>query len=390
MIGQSFTRYLKERPPRYLPKLQLFVEFLKLKVEEGISRSSYINNNSYGLRLLSEIIKATDLSTLLIPNDPYNRLGYNLFDITRDLEKYIDVRNGKHTTKSLFVQSKNRCFELITPARRNNPLLDIPFDKDYNDPKWSTIRPLRIVDMSPCDLTFKVYNDQLDYYSRGPNYAVYSLDCFALVSKFVAYYKLKPMSDLDQCISNFLHYEIIVPTLLNDSVSLWLRNVYRQQFVTDSKLESMTSTIWDNVDIDTLGTEFSAAMIDVINLKRNLSSENIDPLTVLSSLPLSVTKQSSISYYNELYSTTLTPNQLPYVWVESLKNLAWFEFVILLMSFTPNIPEVVSAKRFIIRDVKLAIMCRPWSQINSSIPYKTTIKNKLEGMYNFLRETDVR
>lgn len=386
MIGHGFRSFLKEKPPRYLPKVNLFIEFLKFKSDEAINRASYINNNTYGIRLLSEIIKASDIASLLLTTKDQRALINAVNEQTKELEKYIDIRNGKTTTNSLFINSSTACFELISPSRRMNPLIDIPFDKDYKDPKWTTIKPFRIVDMSSCDLTFKVYNDQLDYYSRAPTYSIYTLDCFALVCKFIAYYKANPKGDIDQSILNFLHYEIIVPTLINDSVSIWMRNVYSQQFMTDSPLESKTATMWDNVNIDTLGTEFTAAMVDIVHLKTDLVNESIDPLTVMSSLILSTDKKNFISYYKELIETTGSPSNLNYAWIEGLKNSLWFEFILLMMSFSHNYPNVVSAKRFILRDIRITLMSKPWNNIRSSIPYKSIIKSKLEGMYHYLRD----
>jgi hypothetical protein len=383
MISVNFTKYLKPVPSRYLPRVNLFVDYLGLKIKDGISRASYTSVNSYGARLLIEITKTVDLSEVLSMKDPSDYL----LSITKDLEKFIDVRTGKHTTKSLFVNTKQNCFELITPSRRRNPLQEIPLEKDYNHPEWSKIRPLRIIDMSACDLTYKVYNGRLDYYSRGPTYVVYSLDCFALVVKFLSYYKsTKHTNDLDQLLLDFLHNEIIVPTLLSDSVALWLRNVYKQQLITSSRLESSTATIWDNVNIDTLGTDFSGAMVDIQHLKNDLRNENISTLTVLSSLIMSPDGSSFTDYYLDICETSMLPDQQPYVWVECLKHLAWAEFILLVSSYTPSLPDSVSFKKNLLRDIRFWLMMKPYQMIAGSIPYRNIIRAKLEGMYDYLKE----
>lgn len=388
MIGSRLIRYLRPVPPRYMSRLHLFMGFLNGKVTDATMRASHITPDGYGSRLLTEVIKLADLDTLLTPGDPNHRTnGEYLLSITRDLEKPVDVRIGKHTTRSLFIHSKTPCYELITPSRRKNPLLDLPIGKPYSHPDWKTVKPLRISDMGPSDLSLRVYNDRIDYLRAGPTYAIYSLDCLALVTMFVAYYKAqKNVVDLDQTILDFIHFEVIVPTLLNDSVALWLRNVYRQQLLFASPLESHTSTIWDNVTIDVIGSDFTGAMVDVQHLKEDLKSQSISDLTALSSLLVTKDSQDIMSYYRDLYETTIVPEQQPYVWIDCLKNLAWLEFFLLVTSFVPDRPDAISFQRDLVRDVRLWTMMRAWQDVHSSVPYKTMIRAKLEGMLEYLKQ----
>jgi hypothetical protein len=386
MIGDRLVRHIKTVPPRTLPRLNLFVNFMGRKIDDGSNRASYITPNGYGSRLLVQIIKLADLDSLLLPGDPYDRIGEELLSIVRDLEKPIDVRVGKHTTKSLFIQSKSNCFELMTASRRKDPLNEIPFDRPYDHPDWRDIRPFRICDMGTTDLRFQVYNDVLMYQKQGPTHAIYALDCFALVSKFIAYYKAQSyVPNRDQCILDFVHNDVIVPTLLNDSVAIWLRNIYRQQLLSASPLESHTATMWDAVNIDTLGTDFTGAMVDIQYLRDTLKNQNISNQTAMSSLVLSTQGESFAEYYKTLYSTTTTPNEQPYVWVDCLKNLSWWESILMLASFVPDYPDVISMKRDAIRDVRFWLMSRPWQEIHSSIPYRNMIRSRLEGLYEYLK-----
>lgn len=386
MIGSRFLRYLKPVPPRHMTRLNLFMGFMKNKIDDGIMRASHLTPNGYGSRLLMEIIKLADLETLLITGDPYKRTGEGLFPIVKDLEKPIDVRIGRHTTSSLFVKSKTPCFELVTPSRRKNPLAEIPFDQPYDHPSWKAIRPLRIVDMGTCDLRFSVHTDYLTYQKHGPTHVVYALDCFALVTKFIAYYRAqKFIANLDQTILDFIHNDVVIPTLLNDSLAIWLRNIYKQQLITASPLESHTSTIWDVITIDTIGSDFTGAMVDVQHLKDDLRKQSITAQTALASLLLSTKKQSFTEYYTELYETTRTPDQQPYVWVDCFKNLSWWEFIVMVTSYTPDHPDAMALQRDVVRDVRFWLMMKPWQEAHGSIPYKTMIRNRLEGLYTYLR-----
>lgn len=387
MIGERFVRYLKDVQPRSMNRVNLFVNFLDHKIIDATRRASYITPNGYGSRLFVEIIKLANLDTLLLPGDPYHRVGDYLLSITKDLEKPIDVRIGKHTSQSLFIYSKSHCFELMTPSRRQNPLLEIPFQSPYDDPIWKTIQPFRISDMGTTDLRFQVFNDKLSYNHHGPTHVVYSLDCMALVAKFVAYYRAqKYVANLDQCLLDFVHTEVIVPTLLKDSMALWLRNIYRQQLLSASPLESHTSTIWDVVNIDTIGSDFTGAMFDIQHLRTDLKNHSISHQTTMSSLILGTDNQSFTSYYKQLFNTTTVPNQQPYIWVDCLKHLSWWEFILMVSSFAPDYPDVISLKRDVLREIRFWIMQKPWQYIHNSIPYRTMIQSRLEGMYNYLRE----
>jgi len=386
MIGERFVRHLRTVPPRSMPRLNQFSRFVGRKIDDGTNRASYLTPNGYGCRVLVEIIKLADLDVITAPGNLDQRFTSYLLSILKDLEKPIDVRVGKHTYRSLFVHSKSHCFELMTPSRRRNPLAEIPTDQPYDHPSWADVKPFRIVDMGTADLKFQVYNERLDYPRRGPTHAVYSLDCYALVCKFAAYYRAQQnVSNIDQCLLDFVHNEVIVPTLLNDQVALWLRNTYRQQFFSVSPLESHTSTIWDVVTIDTIGSDFTGAMVDVQHLRDDLRKHAISDHTVFSSLIMNPDGDNFTSYYRDLFYTSTTPDEQPWAWVDCLKHLSWWEFILTISSIAPEFPDVISLKRDVIRDVRFWIMFKPWNEVHSSIPYRTMIRTRLEGLYSYLQ-----
>lgn len=388
MIAHRFIRYLKPVPPRNMPKVNQFLGFMGRRLDDAEVRGSHLTPMGYGARVLEEIIKLADLDTLLLPGDPQNRTGPNLIPWLKDLEKPIDPRTGKRSSGALFVRSKTTCFEIIVPGRAHAPLIDIPYDAPYNDPRWSKIKPLRVCDMGTCDYTTNIHTGYLVYPRRGPTHVVYSLDVFALVSKFVAYYHAHPHSGhRDQVLYDFIHKEVIVPALLEDTLALWLRNTYRQQLISVSPLEQLTSTVWDVAVPDTIGSEFTAAMGDVLQLQRDLKAQSLTAPTALSSLLVTPDKQSVSQYFTELYTTTQIPPQQQYLWVECAKNLAWFEFVIMVTSCVPDSPDAISLQRDILREVRLWLMAKPWMDIHSSVPFKTMIRSRLEGLYTYLRTT---
>ncbi len=385
MLGHRLTYAIRPTTPRPMTRLHLFLSFLKTKQIEATKRSEYLTPNGNGTRLLTAILKTADLEAM-IRTDKYTDYIVNiLYPMVKDLEKHIDVRRGNYTANKLFIKTKNACFEMITPVRTEYPLENIPFDVPYDDPRWNTIRPFRIVELGACDLTFSLHTDYLQYRKHGPTHAVYTLDCFALVTKFIAYYKSRvTVPNFDQCILDFLHDDIIIPTLQEDSLALWLRNIYRSQFILNSPLESRTSTVWDAIVTDTLGSDFTGAMMDVHRIKKEIENNAISLRTLVSSLPLTTTNKSFSVYYTQLCDTTRIPRQQPYIWVECLKHLTWIETILLFTSFIPDHPESLTLRRQVRRDLELWVMMKPWQMISGSIPFRTMIRNRLEGLVTYL------
>jgi len=301
MYNNHFLTYLRQERTRLLPKVNQFLQFTNVKIEESIRRSSYTNSNSYGVRLLAEIIKSVDLE-VVIPL--YLDKKFDLTDLTfmiRELEQPIDSRVVKtRPSSNYFISSRVKCDEVIIPVRRKHPMIDIPHYVSYQDARWDNIRPFRMMDISDCDLVYTAHQAKLLYHGVGPKFVVYTLDTVSLVSKFLSYFESHSTDgNLELIIMNFLHEEIVIPTLVKDSVSLWIRNNFRKTLISGSPLRSFTMTLWDNINGDTLGTTFNAAQRDVEALRTDLIKGSISPLVALSSLKLSP-DTTFTQYYLEL------------------------------------------------------------------------------------------
>lgn len=386
MTGERFLRFLKPTPARHLTKVELFTRYLAYKTKDAKQRASHITPNGYGSRLLMEIIKLADLDYLFARLSNKNEINNYLTMILKDLEKPVDPRNGRHTTRSLFVKSKTPCFEIISPSRLHSPLNEIPFDKPYTDPQWDTVRPFRVLDMGTCDVHFSAHSGYLHYRDRGPTHAVYTIDCYALIMKFLAYYQSQSQIDnLDQTILDFLHQDVIIPSLLDDTVSIWLRNLYKQQLLISSPLEFHLSTMWDVITSDTIGPDVNAAVQDILHLKRDLQNQAITAQTALASMLVTTSGQSFSEYTRDLFTSTQAPDLKPFIWVECLKYLAWWEMILLVTSYTPDNPSVIAFRRDVIRDVRLWTMMRPWQEIYNSYPFQSMVRSRLEGLYTYLK-----
>lgn len=384
MTHNRFMTYLKPEPPRYLSRLDLFLRFIENKVNDAIVRSTHTSSNSYGIRVLTEIIKLSDLKTIL-PMYMSGKLSSSyLLSITKDLEQPIDVRNGRQGS-SFFIKSKTMCYELITASRRDNPLGDIPYGKDYDNSEWKAIRPFRIYDISACDLVYTAHGAHLYYTGDGPKYVIYTVDCFALLCKFLAYYKAaKYKDDVDTLIQEYLHKDVVIPNLLRDSASIWMRNNFRNQFLIGSPLESRSMTLWDNINGDTLGADYTGAMYDVHHLKKDVISGSVTPLVGMSSLQLS-RNTGFTQYYTELFENNKGSITSSHLWVECLKNLPWWEFITLINATGKALPETQMFEKDVIRDVRFWKMLRPWNSVHGSLPYRAIVETRLTSLYDYLK-----
>ena len=386
MLGNSFLSYLHNVPPRSTPKLNLFTERLGERIANSSYRAGHLTTNGPGTRLLTALIKQVDIHVLVASSASLTSITQDLQSKVKDLEKMIDVRSGKHTQTNLFIKSHPVCFELMTPSRRTNVFTDIPSDKPWSDLSWMRLKPMRLVDMGACPLVAQLTGDQIHYRSQGPTHAVYAVDVVVLIAGFIAYYRSmsKPFV-LDQLILDYVTNAVVIPCLLEDSASLWLRSRYRQIFVLDSVLEPHTTTVWDVITPDTVTSDWAPGTLEVQHLKQDLLNQSISVNTVLSSLPLTADRVNFVHYYSQLWSTTRTPDDQPWIWVDCLKNLAWWEFILSVAAPQRNLPGVKSMLRDLTRDVRFWMMIKPWQEIRQSIPYRTIIESRLSGMYTYLQ-----
>lgn len=389
MLGNKIVENLNSHPSVNLPNLKLFLNFIKTKIKSHHHKSS-TSISTPGTRLLTEIINLSNVRSYLLSNPNNKNFEKDLLSRLSDIETVIDTRHFRKALPNQFVLSKSggsaSCYEIIVPARRQNPLVSIPIGKDYNDPAWSNINPFRVYDMGDFDLSFNVYKSRLDFYGKSPSYAIYTVDCFALIAKFIAYYKSSKWKivDYENILQEFLHEEIVTKTLIGDILPIYLRNVFMQQFAISTDIKSSETADTDTTDLDTLGSEFSAAMFDIRKLKQFTANNNLHPLTVLSSILITPDNEDFISYYKNLYFTTQLPDDRTYFWVECVKNLRWWRFILTVFSLNPDHPYVISFYRDVLREVRIWMYIRPWNNIPSGYPYKGYVKKSIENLYEEL------
>jgi len=183
---------------------------------------------------------------------------------------------------------------------------------------------------------------------------------------------------------NFLHEEIVIPTLVKDSVSLWIRNNFRKTLISGSPLRSFTMTLWDNINGDTLGTTFNAAQRDVEALRTDLIKGSISPLVALSSLKLSP-DTTFTQYYLELGKNSIPSPDSTQPWATCILHLSWWEMILVTTSLS-KLPEVISFERDVKREIYHWVRSEVWNNISNSLPYRETIRTRLVGMYEYLNK----
>ena len=386
MLGETIISHLKETPSRSSPRLRSFIEQLQFRKKEILERSPSVVPVVGGVRLLYDVLKLFSIHSWMNSSLTPLQMAYEALEELPFVESLVVSQINTGRRSNLFVRSKDMCFELIVPSNRKNPLTEIPFDMVYTASKWDDVKPLRIVDMGMADLSFNVREGYISYTRKSPIFAMYTIDCFALVMKFLAYYPtIEKKLDLNDAVLLFVEKHVVLPTLMDDAIALWMRNTCRRQFISDTLLENRTSTMWDNITVDSFGTEYNAAMEDVLRLKTECLGSNITPLDVLSSIPMGLDRVNFISYYKTLYNTTNVSERHPLLWAQVLKNINWWEFILIVFTMGKNFPSSKAFERTVLRDVKLALMTRPWNKVGGSLPYRNIVQSRLEGMADYLR-----
>ena len=247
---------------------------------------------------------------------------------------------------------------------------------------WQDVRPLRVNDTDASILKTNFQTGYLYYKSQGPSFVIYSLDCFALIMKMFHYFRNKQNgrpSDID--VALFLHDEIIVPSVLRDTATIWLRNAYQRQLISEKPLRSLTMTEWDEINPDSLGPSFTYAMQELQKFKFS----NNQPMLPFSSFHMG-SEIRFIDYYKTLYSGTRLPDNKAYIWVNVVKNLAWWEFVILINSFSASHPSVRRLNTTLRRELYLWLNLKPWLEIKGSAATRESLERKLKVLYKYLTE----
>jgi hypothetical protein len=367
---------------RYMTRLRLFIEMLHRKLNASIDRAANVSFDGYGSRILANIIKQSDVESFLRTSESLQSFYTRSSQDAARLEKLIDPRIGLHSTAKMFIRSKTPCFELMAPIRTD---VDPPTDKPLSDPSWDAIRPFRMIDAGHCDYVVTFSTNYLTFQHRGPAYAVYGVDVNLLVTKFAAYCRYHGVSNsIDDDIYRFLRDHGVLPYMVDDFTSIWVRNMWRSQLITGSPLEDFTTTMWDAVGSIGLPAELKAALFDVRHLREDLISGAATPRYALSSLLVDMNEDSFSSYLGRLFSETKSSPIYHFKWLECIKYLSYIEFILVVTSLNPSNLDSVRFRQGLRVDTTEWLAARPWNAVKLSVPFSAMVELKVRGMRDYL------
>ena len=388
MFDRDIASWLAPATPRSMPMLDRYLRSLSSKVVYAKQRSSHTIPLTNGLRLLSQILVSDPVTTMTYDDDPWRALGDNIDSVVRSLGRVLDPEQSGVINRHLFISPQNKCTELAFPTQREDPYGSLPMDITYTD-AWKLVRPLRILENDAPDLSFEYDSGYLYYRTSSPHLVVFGIDIFAFIIKYLVYRTSLPHDvDIEYATRHYIHDEVILPCFSTDSVSLWLRNQYLQISNTNTILSSDQDGYYFGVTGNSLGSEYKPAMNDVKTLIDQLSNKTVSVRTVLSSLWLN--PQGTIScrdYITDIFTNCSPPYQQQYQWMTGLAYLGWIDWFIALAYRQKNVPDVLSVKHKLKRDVTLWTYSQPWQHVND-MSCRDYIRNRVDRLLLYLDSPD--
>jgi hypothetical protein len=357
-----------------------FLNSLGIKHQQLTHRFPNGASPGFGMRKLLSLLEFANIEDMPITTE-------SLLGMRRGLEEQLNVRVQKQRTGNLFLKSPRGTVELMIPARSSNPLGDCPaLSLPYSDASWHRLKPLRMVDIDRCDLRFQIQNDQVLYQKNAPRFALYTLDCYALLLKYSAYCRVTGSpSDVMAHRIKFLHQAVILPALVDDQIALWFRNLYTDVFLYGTPINQYLQSDWDGQYSNLLGADFYHMVTELYALKDDVVKDVISPQTVLSSLTMGFGGLSFSEYYLQLMLTTQIPEDQNVTWLECVKQLRWLELIVILLSLEGNTPESLTTRRALLRMFRLWQMMKPWQELSTASYYRTLLQMRVEGIILYLQ-----
>ena len=388
MINTDLSSWLRPSPPKSLPKLRRYLRTLTPKLMYAQQRASHTVPITNGLRLIEQILSSDPVVTMTYDSDPWRALGDNIDSVIRSLGRFLDPEQSGVLNRHMFISPHHKCLELVFPTQRQDPYGTLPYEKTFTD-KWKRVRPLRLLETDAPDLTFEFSQGYIFYRTQAPTLAVFGLDIFSLVIKYLVYRTSLPKdADFDYAIRHYIHDEVLLPCFLTDPLSLWLRNQYQQVASRNGTEHILEDGYYRTVTGNTLGSEYNPAMDDVLMLLNQLSERSVSVSSVLSSLWLDADGTVSIrDYITDLFANYSPPYQQQYMWLSGMAYLGWIEWFISLSQRQKDVPDALTVKHRLQRDVALWINAQPWQHVND-LYCRDYLRQRIERIMLYLDSSD--
>ncbi len=231
---------LHRDPSRNIPQYKVPLQNLVDKYDLRLARFHDVPvNDTEGQRLLRHIIDY-NLPNYYTDNNKDISLFINTIEPQRDTIKSLyDTVHNKRMFKNTFTSNvNNKPFELITPLHMENPMLQLPIEKDYSH--WDNIHPVKLLQSYSLILPVEMNGMMFEYVNPDIKYITFGIDTSVLMMKYIKFYREN--KDKDDPIYEFIKHDIY-GYLFKNNLTNWILNIMEMCI-----LETDTEFIFSRVD----------------------------------------------------------------------------------------------------------------------------------------------
>ncbi len=382
MFSQSMKYYLKSCPPKIYPKMSHYIDYLIIQRDQAIAQHPLSGYETSGIELLEKVLADADIPTIRTVSDPFDQYENMIGPIIGDLNQIFDPSYKGSIGFGSFVHNvKGQCAEYLIPSSPEDPYSTYPIGAGWD--LWSTYKPLRMLNIDSHELSFQSYLDAITYKIDPPRFAVFSLDCAALIMQYVSYLGAT-VEQNRLSLPDYLHRYVVYPCLINDALSIWLLNQYGQM-IRDPDQDTEVPKVdfaWVTATNARIGSSYSGALSDVRSLVGLVANGNVTPPCALSSL-IMLDGTSVLSYYMSMTKSVTVSSLRQYLWAEYLRDELFLFLILDMASLYPSLPQFSKLVTYLKRDIALLTTSRFWNTIHNTA-LSAHVQGSLSRLSNIL------
>jgi hypothetical protein len=375
LLRRIMNVYQTGNTPIFMGKLTGYVSTLNTRRDILEKRFAALTGyESQGVVILRHILGQADIPALLTYDSDISRYAYGVAPILNDLERIIDPVTTGIVRKDLFIRNTSHTtLEVLVPVTRADPLRSLPMDAGWD--AWATVRTVRLLSMDSAELTFHAYQDQIHLRHDMPSVVVIAIDIAALCLQYAAYRRTHP--EAEDSVQAYLHQYVLMNGFLEDLQNLWLRDRYLRMVQGDLTPEMSKPELHQHIRNNVygyIGSQYPAAMEEVYALVQRIQNGVTPAGHLLASLPMA---QGTVTQYVTAAQRDLELEDLRQnLWVMLLRDLPWIQLAYQAYQLNPRFTQFVSLQRQVIRDLKLVMNMRPWSNVHN-----TKVRQHVESQF---------
>lgn len=386
MFKRILSPLLKDGQHRSLPRLKGYLDSLTVQ-ETHVLNQYQVGpySETLSIELLERIIGMAQIESLLSMGDNFSQYTHGILPVLEEMNALFDPpQNTGKVTDFIAQKGSQFCKEYMFPTSTGDVFNDLPFGKGWDD--WISVKPLTIRLLPTSELTFYALGEKLQYRHDLPTIALFTLDCTALVMKYLSYLNAKNINvfrdNEKSTLPQWLHQYVVYPTLIKDSVSLWMTGQYQRQLLAATPVTgSFQDYAWVSATAGRIGSQYPQAIQDITYLISQLESGSVTPNTFISSLYLP-DNTSVINESNRLSKSSIS-SYTQYRWGEYLSLTPLLDIILSALTLYPYKTENQNSIITIKRELRLFQMAHPWSSLPDKI-LKDYIVTSLEKQMSLL------